>query len=252
MSGRVPPFTAVITDSDPPIRCGGFSIVGQRSNDIPGFVTHVALTRSSGEIERRTGIEVFHVCPPISAGNSPSRLDQCDLIADLALDQEETASIETWRAGVDREVTQHPDVRAFQQYTLIPHVRWHTAENGRRIRRRFSCIGFVTDAYESAGIQLLDPTCLPQAGEHDLRIAFPDLARLEAAPPHVTERKLGFKGRSDLGILGSGPWPVMLPGYAFQATERATAEHPRPASYRPTSVDDAYYPRRANPAQPTS
>jgi len=130
----------------------------------------------------------------------------------------------------------------FQQYVVIPHVTWvRSPENGRRIRRRFSCAGFVIESYRRAGIILIDTEAeLPEVDEELLLIAYPDLARLEGAKDRV-KAGYGFKDREDLGLEGKGPWRVLLAGYVFHSLKRASVAHPRPSPYVPQSSSEGFF-----------
>jgi hypothetical protein len=229
---------------------GKYAIVGTYAPNGPSnFVRHVALLTSDSPIAAGTRAEVFHSGPPLVAGTESAerypnaRTTLPDLVADLDLTTSEYEAIENWLAGVETENRiESESALPFQQYTIIPHMNWHTApETGRRIRRRFSCCGFVFEAYLAADIILLDQLAMPEAAEDLLNAAYPDLLRVEESQPLA--RKLGFAGRGDLGITTDGPWRVMLPGYLFHATARSTKENRRPAPYVPADASESCYPK---------
>ena len=93
--------------------------------------------------------------PPIVTGDeltpesAENRACKVDIVSDVRLTPTERQAMANWRAKVAKEKRprQH-----FQQYVVHPAVKWETAENGRRLFRRFSCAGFVLDCYGSAGI----------------------------------------------------------------------------------------------------
>lgn len=217
--------------------CSQYAIVGKHAESGPlGFVQHVALLRGSGPVSAPEDVNVFHMGPPLVAGDQAQstkpgdRKCRADLIADLVLDSEERAAIGDWLIEVETEDFDHPRNIA-EQYTVIPHVDWIVApETGRRIRRRFSCSGFVIEAYRRAGIDLIDTDGqLPDVHEQVLNAVYPALTRLQS----VRER---------IGLPGKGPWKVILPGYLFHSTARATAESPRPPAYSPQSADEGSFP----------
>lgn len=231
--------THILADhsGESPAAFSQYAIVGKYAeNGPPCFVQHVALLREGGPISAKPEVNVFHMGPPLVAGDqarvtkSGDRKCRADLIADLALDAEERESIGDWLNEVETEDRDHPGNIA-EQYTVVPHVDWIIApETGRRIRRRFSCSGFVIEAYRRANINLIDTDGqLPDVHEQILNAAYPALARLKS----VRER---------FGLPGDGPWKVILPGYLFHSTARATSESPRPPAYVPQSAAEGSFP----------
>ena len=223
-----------------------YAIVGSYAKTGNNFVKHAALLRSNGEVNPANPVDVLHMGPPIVAGdetahrNSSSKQIQADVIGDLLLDQSECEAVADWLAGVEKE---HRELRLklFEQYKILPHVDRDISEEGRRGSRRFSCAGFVIEAYRAAEIELLDITQLPQAKESDLQHAYSSLIEIEKRPVEV-QLKFGFKGRKDLGLSDEEGWPVALPGYLFHSTARASDESPRLGPYRPTGVHEACFP----------
>ena len=157
--------------------------------------------------------------------------------------------IATWLSGVDRENYEFSGGISFQQYHLAPHMEYAKTETGRRVRRRFSCVGFVLEAYRSAEIDLIttgdDSTGinLPIVDTETLRDAYPDLFRILDNPK--LHDKFCFRGLSDLGLEEGGVWRILMPGYLFHSTVRATSENLRPSPYTPESSAEAEYPHRA-------
>ena len=76
---------------------------------------------------------------------------------------------------------------------------------------RFSCAGFVFEAYKRARITLLDLSALPLADMAVIAVGYPQQT-------HLINRGLVRAG--DLGLDGDGPWPVLLCGYLFHALNR--------------------------------
>lgn len=240
------PFTIVISGKSDNLGCNKYAIVGMYSDSNSRFVRHVALVRDAAELNAESRVEVFEVMPPIIAGdltrrNAGAASDKRSfhLVADLALDDDEVASIETWLAGVDKENRDHP-TGMFQQYHILPHAIWVYGENGRAERRRFSCVGFIVEAYESADIILIDSSDLPEVPVANLKLIYSDLFRIDDNPR--CWKIYRYKGRKDLGLEGEGPWRVMLPGYVFHATKRANKENARPNPFKPDSSANAEFP----------
>jgi hypothetical protein len=216
------------------------AIVGKYADsESSRFVSHAALLKSKTEFRDRSSTDVLHCGPPILAGPETQQC-RADVVGDLSLSPPEREAMEDWLAGVQKE-NRTSELKPFQQYRILPHMFWVESEEKRRIRRRFSCAGFVIEAYHSASVQLLDVTSLPAATEDELALAYPQLVELEKKPKKVQER-FGFTSREDLGLTGKGPWPIALPGYFFHSTARATDELPRPGPFQPSNVRQANFP----------
>src|SRR6185437_15528756 len=108
------------------------------------------------------------------------------------------------------------------------------APDGTIICQRFSCGGFVIEAYRFAGIDLLttDAGSLPPVGVELLRLAYPDQHRTLDNP----------RLRTSLGLEGDGPWPIVLSGYLLHSLARAEAGI-RSGPYHPQPGDE-YFPAR--------
>ena len=222
-----------------PVACSQYGIIGKYAERGPThFVQHIALLRASAPISLTDEVKVLHMGPPLVAGDAArttrpgDRLCQADLIADLVVDAEEREAIADWLSQVESEDLDHP-CNPVEQYVVVPHFKWETArETGRRIRRRFSCAGFVIEAYRHANIHLIDTNReLPEVREELLTAAYPDL---DLSRHDWIREKWGLEGR--------GPWKVMLPGYVFHSTARATPESPRPPAYVPQSAAEGSFP----------
>ena len=223
-----------------------YSIVGVYADSGPaGFVRHLALLKDNASLNGPEKVDVYHMGPPIVAGpqsaTAPFARRSCraDILSDIALDAEERESIEDWLAEVEKE--DRTDLKPFQQYVVVPHVAWVVApETGRRIRRRFSCVGFVIECYAAAAIVLVDTgVALPDVDEATLKVAYEELARIEANDR--LKARCGFKSREDLGLHGIGPWKVVLAGYVFHSLKRVTIYTPRPGAYVPGSVGEGSF-----------
>jgi hypothetical protein len=243
-----PPWigTFVLTAA-PPRVFRQYSVVGEYADAGPkDFVRHVAILKEGQQVSAGQEIEVYHMGPPIVAGEESAaapfarRSCRADIAADIGMDAEEREAIADWLAEVEKE--DRRDVKPFQQFVVIPHVQWvRSPETARRIRRRFSCAGFVIECYRAAAIVLIDTEAeLPEVDEQLLMVAYPDLAQLENAPARVKEG-LGFKDREDLGLSSNGPWRVVLAGYVFHSLNRATRPDPRPLPYIPQDSSEGFF-----------
>lgn len=240
------PRTSQVLDG-PELKISKYAIIGEYAADGPArFVKHAAIVRQDCKLLKSAPIEVWHSGPPIVAGalTSPSpghATCKSDIVGDLCLTTSETEAIDDWLATVEKEICQK-SLKPFEQYTILPHMKWHLSEEGRRTHRRFSCAGFVIEAYQSSNISLLSSE-LPLADEEQLATAYRGLFEIEKREKRIQDY-VGFKGRSDLGLTAAGPWPIALPGYLFHSTERATILNRRPAPLTPSGIEMAFYPRK--------
>lgn len=225
--------------------CSRFTIIGTYAEDFVGFLKHAALLKNPASVSLDDSVDVWHTGPPIVSG--PEAEAQfggmqtvAHTIADCKLRPSECDAIVNFLASVDK-YHRTASVLPLQQYVIVPHHQWVVAsETSRRICRRFSCAGFVIEAFVSAGIQLIDVDNLPLASREEVEFAFPDFRRLEEASTRIQER-VGFHGMEDFGITGDGPWPIALPGYLFHACDRGEIAGAF-TTYTVPSVDRARFP----------
>lgn len=239
------PLTNRLNAGDAARQFSEYVVVGTYAQNEHRFVRHVALLAKNVELPADAPVEVWHMGPPIIAGEESAAAalhgaqTKPHLVSDIGLTPDEHKAMKNWRAKVDKEDRPR---KPFRQYVVDPPVKWEFSEKGRRMYRRFSCVGFVTDCYASAGIVLLELAAeLPLVDENSVAIAYPDLIRIEQADERF-RTKIGFRSREDLGLVGTGPWRIALAGYVFHSLQRATAEQPRPPGHVPVSPVEAYYP----------
>ena len=210
------------------------------------FVQHVAILSESSRLDGVSETSVFHMGPPPVAGARTALLPKArktitpQLVGDLVLTNDECEAVADWLARVDSDCVAS-SVPVLQDYTIRPHMVTSNSEEDRRRPPRFSCSGFVIEAYRDAEIELLDIESIPEVSEECLRPAYEFFFKLEKAKP-TTQQELGFKGREDLGIDDSGQWDVVLPGYLFHSTARATDENPRQLSPFVPNVEHRCFP----------
>ena len=181
-------------------------------------VYHVGLLAE--KVRVTTGqASVHHMGPPMEL---PGQIDShvAGWLDDLSDD--ERTGIDDWLAEV-RTRLDAGLLRGFAAYVAAPSVVRDTS-TGRMIAVRYSCAGFVAEAYrEGAGVTLVvDDGVLP-AAERDL------LERVWG----VREVRAGAR----FGLEGLGPWRVLLPGYLLHAMRAGRTALP----YSP-SLADALFP----------
>lgn len=209
-----------------PVTAPSYAVVGTRSGDTN---RHVALLAVAGELACGNTVQAHDM-----GGAEGVRLPGNNVVADVygwldgegQLNSDEIEGIDDWIAQVQTQV-KSGQLRNWSSYVVLPAVEVDRLGN-RPIYRRFSCAGFVAEAYaEGAGVNLVDQRSLPAV----------DLAFTEkvwgAFPPRL---------RGIAGLGGDGPWPALLPGYLLSAMR-----FQRGALPLVPSLSDANVPTR-NPA----
>lgn len=204
-----------------------FDVVGE-DGDPRGFIRHTGLAESTGT-HQSDSVAVFDMGPPLHA----RRQMKADAVGSADLSDDEARKIQTF---VDRHEGDHRAIQELnrttlpQAYCIVPHASPFCENDGRYVRMRFSCSGFVFEAYRRARIRLVDEKALPKVGIEIIRSAYPRETRL---------MDRGRINRDSLGLTGEGPWPVMLCGYLFHALNRNAAAIRR-TPYTPARGDEVF------------
>lgn len=220
-----------------PVDIRQYDVVGLDAGPAtPHFVRHLALAADS-----RTGhappdpLPLTHMGPPLAVGEGghvvhvhgtippgPDHAEQVGLF------------VEETRA----EYAAHQR-RGRDQYCVHPHVSPVVAADGTVVTHRYSCAGFVVEAYRAAGVDLVvtDEARLPGATLDARLAAYPDFHSVLTNPAQRARRA---------GLHGDGPWPVVLPGYVLHALNRPTDDI-RAGPHLPQPGDECF-PRRSTAA----
>jgi hypothetical protein len=211
-----------------PIVIRKFDVVGNDSASQSHFIGHVGLAAEEC-ICRGFPIDLIHMAPPM--GRDAVSGPTCH--GAIALTVDEMLQIQVF---VDELISEYQAARvdSRNQYVIAPHVRETSAADGTLVCRRFSCGGFVVEAYRSIDVDFVDtsPTGLPPVSLSTLKTVYPETARV------LDNSRL----REGFGIPGDGPWPILLPGYLLNALDRSEAD----ARSRPwkASPGDEFFPAR--------
>lgn len=183
----------------------------------PRFLGHAGLAGDNAIVEvGSSSVSVTHMRPPLElSGNI-----RVDCVGSVGLTDDEQSCLDAFVAGIDLEY-RAAMARAGtwgwrQQYIIHPHTVGVEEPDGTETGRRFSCVGFVIEAYRDAGIVLLnvDPDQLPRVTLDTLKMQYPSFAGL----------LVNSSFRDRMGISGEGPWPVLLVGYLFHSLSRSREE----------------------------
>lgn len=220
--------------SDQPTRLAPYDILG-RTDGSTDLMVHALLCNelhSRTDVTQTSAINCVHMGPPLGrcAG-------VCEAVGSAGLGE-----------GRRRKVKDFVNNR-FQERKAA-RKRWQTAGQPKTLRMeyriypaatkpspefslwRFSCTGFVLEAYRTARIRLLGEP-LPQIS----------LVQLKTYYPEVADKLDDFGFRKRMGIGEGDRWPVSLVGYLLNSLAREVDEiHKTP--YVPQSGDE-YFPPRA-------
>lgn len=211
-----------------------FDVVGKDGVEAR-FIDHVGLAETDASFQSHA-VAVFDMGPPLR-GPGSTNLMCAHAIGCAELTDDELRKIKMF---VDQHASEHASFlqlnrgqrwrRAHEIYCIFPHAAPYCEDDDRYVRTRFSCAGFVLEAYNFARITLLEPNDLPMVGMDVLRGGYPaEMQILEA----------GIIAADTLGLKGAGPWPVLLCGYLFHSLAR-TADEIREQPYSPT-IDDRFF-----------
>jgi len=212
-----------------------YDAIGSDSSAKPRFVTHAALALddTSGAVCGAT-LPVAHMKPPhVPHGRAKAHVFGT---VPLTVDEQKIVSLFIEEVEEEREAGEKRSQRSgLFQYTVHPHCEEVTESDGTPIYRRFSCVGYVLGAYGEAGVKPLDtePENLPEVEEASMKMAYPELYQ------HLHRRPNARQGLSCVGLDGTGPWRVVLPGYLFHAMNRPQAEI-RSAPYQAVEGNEVF------------
>jgi hypothetical protein len=216
------------------ISLGLFDVVGQDGGE-RAFVGHAGLANSAGS-QIAADVRVLDMGPPLHGQAAPGHI-RADVVGSAVLTDDDVQKIKTF---IDRHENEHRSLlllsrteriaAAPKMYIICPHAMPFYEEDGRYARMRFSCAGFVLEAYRKARVNLLEPKALPPVDMAIIRVCYPTQIRL------MEDGKIS---PDDLGLGGNGPWQVLLCGYLFHALNRDGVAARR-GTYVP-SADQRYF-----------
>lgn len=194
-----------------------YDVIAKDSAAQVGFIGHTGLAKSTGA-HPSARIPFLDMAPPLH-GHDTSQHLQAHVVGSAELTDDEVQKIKTF---IDRHAGEHSVFQQFsrlqifqtapQMYCIIPHATpLFEEDDGRYPRMRFSCAGFVLEAYRKARINLVNTNTLPKVEYAVIEIAYSSQIGLM--------NHTGIS-REDLGLEGDGPWPVLLCGYLFHALNR--------------------------------
>ena len=217
-------------EADRDVKLNALDVVGEAGQQ-ESFIVHTGLAKNTAT-QRRDYIEVYHMGPPLAVDGRM----RGDAVGTAGLSDDEDRRI---RDFLSRHEGEHAAFRLLptnirevlpQVYCVYPHAEPFREADGRYTRMKFSCAGFVFEAYREARIRLFDDSLLPPVDLATIKEAYPDYATLLDYP----------KFRALLGLNSSATkWPVMLCGYLLHAMNQDNAAI-RKTGYSPKEGDQHF------------
>jgi hypothetical protein len=231
------PASRVVTDE---VTLAAYDVVA-KDGVTPTFIAHVGLAQSGGT-QPAVNLAIYDMSPPLHGPDYATTINVTAFgVAELNNDE-----IQKIRTFLDLQSSEHEVIRQLSSadvlrhireiYTIYPHATPATQDDGRYSRMRFSCAGFVFEAYSAARIKLLDPSQLPYIDLRTINDAYPNETRLIGR---------GLVRHEDLGLGGDGPWPVLLCGYLLNSLCRAAVAVR--ADVYSVSAGDECFPQKVSP-----
>ena len=195
---------------------GNYQVSGSR------IVTHVGLLNSENQfIENEADVNAVHMKPPFIQGDAI----RAHLAGRIPLTNDEIKQISDW---IERNADEYGACKAsaHSQYIIHP-AQEEVVDCNTGVRRytRYSCAGFVIDAYRVADVELL----------HTAAQALPEVDRGAIISAYDIDPKL----LSRFGLHGDGPWRIVLAGYILHALDR-TADEIRRGPYHAQLGDESF------------
>lgn len=222
------------------IACPAYSCLGTWCSE-PPVVKHIGILPHTTLLIGGKRIGIYDMGPPLRAGQADEKgkallsLVVPAVVGVLPLSDEERDAVQVNIEDIRRRIP-HPMTRsatigndicreALAQYVAVPAYEERKGDSsGGPQYLRCSCAGFVLYAYRDV-VDLLDVTNIPLVSLSEIVRIWPI-----AADPAV---------RSNAGLVGDGPWRVVLPGYVFNAIDAGRSAMPYSAV-----TEDRAFPQR--------
>ncbi len=194
--------------SQVPVSLSRYDVVGT-DGAVTMFVRHVGLaSREMGGIRHGDRVAVDHMGPPPQC----SEETEAHVVGTAHLTFDEFKAIENFiNEHLGEHQSQKKNVDPYRRFVIVPHAK-PLKDNGVTVCMRFSCAGFVIEAYREAGIVMLDTDQLPTVTRGTLVEVY-EFLKLDSWPGINAEYEFGLDDNAD-------SWMVVLPGYVLHALNR--------------------------------
>ena len=217
-----------ITSTPTKVAC--CDVVGKYTAGLDGFVRHVGLAEDASEsVVKGDVLAVAEMEPPLHAGKSWVP----DVCGTAMLTRDEIKQVQLFcRQHRDKHARYILDCE--RGFIIHPHCKPFYEEDGTPVATRFSCVGFVIEAYREIKIDLIVTGAdkLGKVSWETLALAYPEINKGWWAK---------INQEYDLGLDPASPeWRIVLPGYVLHALARDSKDI-RDTPYLPQE-QDAYFP----------
>lgn len=209
-----------------------FDVVGLDVPGVAGYLGHVGLVAEAADgLRAGEPLRVTDMQPPLVLAEETAEVHALGTVPLTAVEAE---AVEIFIAAAEAEYAA-ANRHGLSQYVVRPHSRPVTDADGTVVNRRYSCAGFVLEAYRAVGIDLVDTdeATLPPVDLAALRLVYTDVVQRRVLENDLLRERL-------LGLAGDGPWPIVLSGYLLNSLARPASEIRR-ACYH-ARPGDAYFP----------
>ena len=191
-----------------------YDVMGEYADTQHGFVGHVGLLDAdSQDLSAGSDAIAVHMRPPLARGKTIV----VHVAGRVPLTNNEIKVIAAWTEEIadEYDANEVSGAGGWRRQYII-HPPWEDERDPiTRVRRyrRYSCAGFVLDAYLQVEIELLetDPDRLPEVDRQTIDAAYPQA---------VGNPKL----LAEFGLQNVGPWRIVLGGYVLHALDRPTED----------------------------
>lgn len=196
------------TLTDEPTTIHPFDVLGQ-TDGTSHLMVHALLcneTDSRTDVTKQSEINCSHMGPPLG-----QRSISCDAVGSAELNDTHRRKIKLFVD--DRLLERAAEKKRGRLHGLLAEYRIHppaTRPSQEFPLWRFSCVGYVLEAYKAAGIRLLGAP-----------LPFRTLDELKQLYPHHARRLDDSDIRTHLGIGEGDRWAVALVGYVLNSLSRA-------------------------------
>lgn len=215
-----------------------FDAIGVDAEAVPEFLAHVGLFLApSGSLNSGDDVGLLHMAPPLGRDQNAC---SAHVVGTVKLTVDERLKIQLF---ADRCIGENSTNNADgpRQYVVRPHRKPVESNDGTVIRERFSCAGFVVEAYRKAlRTEIIDTheAKLPKVSLDELRVVYSHPRQLAALnDPRIRERQLNLPGEGD--------WPVLLPGHVLNALARKEKSIRNGPPYKALKGDKFFPPRNS-------
>ncbi len=191
------------------------------------LMRHAMLCDEDGDrvdIRLETKLRISHMGPPLGTG-----ISDCHAAGTAELTDTEKLRVKQFVAlRLGQQASAAFRQKAFQ-YCIHPAAQ---PPSQKFAFWRFSCVGYVLEAYRFIDIHLLDDA-LPLKSAQDLKSFYPDFAEALDDP----------RKRASVGLADGDCWPVALVGYVLHSLARSVDEIRVPGARYSVREGDEYFPR---------